>query len=413
MMNGLSRHLRSIPAWPAVFAFAVLALVCGTTQRLSAQLAPAVGERFQQASEAMRQGNFGEAVAGFSSVTKQAPTFAEAHFNLGLAYEELGKPNEAIASLEKALVLKPRLHGANLFLGVAYYKLNQLDAALVAIKKETTAYPKEAGALMWLGVVELAKERPEDAAEALDKAAKLAPNDVDILYHRGRAHLLVSKNSYGKMFTADPKSWRVHQVLAEANAEADHNTDAIAEYEEAIKLAPTQPGLHEELGSVYRNAQMPKEAVAAFSRELVIDPHNVLAGYNLAVLAVERGDGAQAKEFIDAALREKPDLHHADYILGRAEMQLGNDGVAMEFLRHATAIETDPEFLQQSWYQLGIAYRRLHRMPEAQQAMVTFQKLKSEEEEASQKNLKKFEVHHHEDAAQPPAPEPDANSSQN
>jgi Flp pilus assembly protein TadD len=94
-------------------------------------------------------------------------------------------------------------------------------------------------------------------------------------------------------------------------------------------------------------------------------------------------------------------------------MQLGNDSVAMDFLKRATAIETDPEFLQQSWYQLGIAYRRLHRMTEAQQAMVTFQKLKSEEEEASQKNLKKFEVHHHEDAAPPPAPEPGANSSQN
>jgi len=413
MTNPIASHLRFSPPCPAILVLAILALASTVTQQLQAQLPPAAGATFQQASEAMRQGNFEQAAAGFSSVTRQAPTFAEAHFNLGLAYEELGKPSEAVASLEKALALKPRLHGASLFLGVAHYKLNQLDAALVAIKKEAAAYPKDAGALMWLGVVDLAKDRPEEASEALDKAAKLAPNDVDILYHRGRAHLLVSKNSYGKMFTADPKSWRVHQVLAQANAEADHYPDAIAEYEEAIKLAPVQPGLHEELGSVYRNAQMPKDAAAAFSRELAIDPHNVLASYNLAVLAVERGDGAQAKEFIDAALREKSDLHHADYILGRAEMQLGNDSVALDFLKRATAAETDPEFLQQSWYQLGIAYRRLHRMTEAQQAMVTFQKLKDEEAEASQKNLKKFEVHHNEDAAQPPAPEPDANSSQN
>jgi len=399
--------------WYAAFVFVFLVFVWSTVPLLPAQVAPAVSETFRQASEAMRAGNLDEAVAGFSSVVKQAPTFSEAHFNLGLAYAELGRHHEAIVSFEKALALKPKLRGANLFLGVAHYKLNQFDTALADLKKEAVAYPKDAGAWMWLGVVDLARDHPEEAAEALDKAAKLAPNDVDILYHRGRAHLLVSKNSYSRMFATDPKSWRVHQVLAQANAEADHFTDAIAEYEEAIKLAPTQPGLHEELGSAYRNAQMPKEAVTAFSRELVIDPHSVLAGYNLAVLAVERGDGAQAKEFIDAALREKSDLHHADYILGRAEMQLGNDSVAMDFLKRATAIETDPEFLQQSWYQLGIAYRRLHRMTEAQQAMVTFQKLKSEEEDASQKNLKKFEVHHHEDAAQPPAPEPDANSSQN
>ena len=42
--------------------------------------------------------------------------------------------------------------------------------------------------------------------------------------------------------------------------------DAIAEYQAAIKLAPTQPGLHEELGSEYRNAGKPVEAEASFQR---------------------------------------------------------------------------------------------------------------------------------------------------
>jgi tetratricopeptide (TPR) repeat protein len=157
---------------------------------------------------------------------------------------------------------------------------------------------------------------------------------------------------------------------------------------------------------------MPKEATVAFQRELVIDPYNVLAKYKMGVLALERGDGAQAKEFIEAALREKPDLHHVDYILGRAEMQLGNASVAMDFLKRATAIETDPEFLQQAWYQLGIVYRRLHRLPEAQQAMATFQKLKDQEAENSQKQLKKFRVEQESvaepaDHDAPTAPPPD------
>ena len=384
------------------------ALVCCAAAPVAAQVSPEVGKSFQLASEAMRSGHPDEAAAGFAAVVKQAPTFAEAHFNLGLANEELGKHTEAIASFEKALGLKPKLHGANLFLGVAHYKLNQFDAALGAIKKETSAYPKDAGAWMWLGVVDLAKDRPEEAAEALDKAAALAPNDVDILYHRGQAHLLVSKNSYARMFAADSKSWRIHQVLAQATAEADRPMDAIAEYEAAIKLAPTQPGLHEELGSEYRNAGKPQEAAAAFQRELEIDPYNVLAKYKLGVLAVERGDGAKAKELIEAALKEKPDLHHADYNLGRAEMQLGHDAAAADLLQRATSTETDPEVLQQSWFQLGIVYRRLHRMPEAQQAMSTFQRLKNEQEEGSQKQLKKFEVRQNGDAAQTAAPEPDS-----
>jgi tetratricopeptide (TPR) repeat protein len=377
-----------------------LCLLFAADHPAQAQIPADAADKFRQASEAMRSGNLEEAAAGFAAVVKQAPTFAEAHFNLGLVNEEQGRHNEAIASFERALSLKPRLRGANLFLGVAHYRLNQLDQSLAALKKETAAYPKDASAWMWLGVVALAKDQPEDAAEALDKAAKLAPTDVDILYHRGQAHLLVSKNSYAKMFAADPKSWRVRQVLAQANAEAERHIDAIAEYEAAIKLAPKQPGLHEELGSEYRNAGKPQEAEAAFRQELEIDPYNVLARYKLGVLAVERNDGAKAKELIEAALRQQPGLRHADYNLGRAEMQLGNDVVAAGHFERATKTETDPEVREQSWFQLGIVYRRLHRMPEAQQAMATFKKLKDEEAETSQKQLRKFQVQQ-ESAARP------------
>ncbi len=223
---------------------------------------------FTQATQAMREGKLDVAAAGFSAIIKQSPSFAEAYFNLGLVREEQNKFDESIGSFQKALALKPNLHGASLFLGISEFRLNHLDAAAVAVKKETDSYPKDAPAWMWLGVVRLAQERPEEAALALDKAAQLNPDDPDILYHRGRAHLLVSNASYAKMFKLDSKSWRVHRVLAQANAEADRHSEAILEYEEAIKLAPTQPGLHEELGSEYRNANKIPEAEAAFRSEL-------------------------------------------------------------------------------------------------------------------------------------------------
>ena len=356
---------------------------------------------FQSATQAMREGKLEEAAQGFDAAAKAAPTFAEAYFNLGLVREEQGKFEEAIASLQKALILKPRLHGANLFLGIAYYRVNRFQPALAAVTKETAAYPKDASAWMWQGVIELAMDRPEEAASALDKAAALAPNNVDILYHRGQAHLLVSKDSYGKMFKTDPKSWRVRQVLAQANADAERHLDAIAEYQEAIKLAPTQPGLHEELGSEFRNAGKPQEAEAAFEKELEIDPYNVLARYKLGVLAIERGDGAKAKGLIGEALKQKPGLRHSDYNLGRAEMLLRQDESALKHLQQASATETDPEVLQQAWFQLGIVYRRLHRMQEAQQAIANFQRLKNEEAEKSQEQLKKFKVQQDPEVAQP------------
>ena len=380
-----------------------LCMIGGVTVPLRAQSPLGVDSRFREASKAMRNGNLEAAAEGFAAVVKEAPSFAVAHLNLGLVREEQGRHEEAIASFQKALLLNPKLRGANLFLGIAEYRLNQLDKAIPPLRKETAAYPKDASAWMWLGVVELARENAEEAAAALDKAASLVPDSVDILYHRGQAHLLVSKNSYLKMFKVDPKSWRVHQVIAQASAEADHYADAVAEYLAAIKLAPTQPGLHEELGSEYSSLGKVQEAEDAFLRELEIDPNSVFARYKLGVLNVEKGDGAKGKELIEEAVRVKPDLLHADYNLGRAEQLLGNDTAAIHhFERATTAPRSDPEVIEQAWYQLGIVYRHLHRMEEAQKAMATFQKLKDEEAENSQKKLKRFEVQQNPNSAQPP-----------
>jgi tetratricopeptide (TPR) repeat protein len=364
----------------------------------------AASDQFEHASEAMRTGDLDAAAAGFAAVLRQSPGFAEAHFNLGLVNQERGRYEEAIASFQKALALKPHLHGASLFLGITEFRLNQLDKAHAAVAKETVGFPKDAAAWMWLGVVCLAQDKPEDAAEALDKAARLKPDDEDILYHRGRAHLLVSKNSYAQMFKVDPNSWLVHRVLAQADAEAENHLGSITEYEAAIKLAPTQPGLHEELGSEYRNVSKFPEAEQAFKRELEIDPYNVLAKYKLGAIALEQGDAARGKELIEAALRVKPGLAHAEYNLGRADLLLGEDEAAMAHLQKATAEDTDPTVVEQAWYQLGTIYRRLHRMDEARNAMAMFQRLKDEGAEKSQKRLEKYRAEHPDASETPAAP---------
>jgi tetratricopeptide (TPR) repeat protein len=388
------------------FVFTILLLPAAVARSQTTQTSPAIAQQFQLATEAMRAGNLEQAGDGFAEILKHAPTFAEAFLNLGLVREEQGRHQEAIADFQKALQLKPRLRGASLFLGISEYRTNLLEASVAALQKETSISPKDPTAWMWLGIVALEKGDGDEAVQALDQAAKLAPDNVDILYHRGRAHLFVSNDSYARMFKADPKSWRVRQLLAEANAGAERHMDAIAEYEAAIKLAPDEPRLHEELGTEYRLAGKLPEAEQAYLRELEIDPENISARYKLGVIAIESGDPSRGKSLIEGALRVKPDLQHADYNLGRAEMLLGNDAAAAQHLERATsAAGSDPEVVEQSWYQLGIAYRRLHRTEEAQKAMATFQKLKDEEAEKSQKALKRFQTQQN-PASMPSPPSP-------
>jgi tetratricopeptide (TPR) repeat protein len=100
----------------------------------------------------------------------------------------------------------PRLRGANLFLGIAEYRLNRFDLAIGSLTKESALDPSSGNAWMWLGVAQLAAGHADEAAGSLDRAAKLDPKNTNILYHRGQAHLLVSRDSYTRMFKEDPTS---------------------------------------------------------------------------------------------------------------------------------------------------------------------------------------------------------------
>jgi tetratricopeptide (TPR) repeat protein len=369
------------------------------------QLTPSVAAKFQQGTSSLEQGNLDLAAQAFESVIRESPKFAEAYFNLGLVREQQGDFNAAANTLHHALILKPSLRGANLFLGIAEYRLNQYDAAITALRAEIKVNSSDPKAWMWLGVTELAAEKPEDAVVALDKAARLAPDDVDILYHRGHAHMLVSQASYEHMLRMNPGSWRVHQVLAQAAAQSDRDMDAIAEYQVAIKGAPGQPGLHEELATEYWKSGKLDEAEAEYTRELSIDPQSLLATYKLGSLRVERGKPQEGKPLIEAALRQNQNLPNAYYYLGRAETQLGNDLTAVdEFKRAVAAANTDPEIAQQAYYQLSQLYRRQHKTEEAQTALANFLRLKQEATEHQQQLFERKRKM--QEQGQPPPPEP-------
>jgi Flp pilus assembly protein TadD len=94
-----------------------------------------------------------------------------------------------------------------------------------------------------------------------------------------------------------------------------------------------------------------------------------------------------------------------DYNLGRAEALLGNDNNAAGHFERAVKTDTDPEVVEQAWFQLGTAYRRLHRMEEARQAMATCQQLKDADAQKSQKALKTYRQQHPDANEAAPAPQ--------
>jgi tetratricopeptide (TPR) repeat protein len=344
---------------------------------------------FRKGTAALRGGQLEEAAGAFTRCTVLEPTFAEAWLNLGLVRFRQNRMDDAIPPLEKSVQLKPKIRGAHLFLGIARYRQDDFGAARDALEGELRSDASNPDALMWLGVVELAAGSTAEATASLEKAAQLRPKDIDILYHLGRAHMLLSKEVYERMYQVDRSSWRVHQVLAQSFAQADRLDDAVNEALQAIKLKPDEPGLHEQLAVIYETQNNMEAAEAEFKKELNIDPHNTSAMYSLAAVSIDRSQPAVAVELLTEVLRKAPQSIEARYQLARAEAQLGNNDAAA---RDFTAVVSDPkrvdaETLRQSYYQLATLYRRLHRPEESRAALDSFARLKQEADVAHNQKL--------------------------
>jgi tetratricopeptide (TPR) repeat protein len=224
----------------------------------------------------------------------------------------------------------------------------------------------------------LAEENPQGAIAVLDKAYALDPHDVDILYHRGRAYYLVANASYAAMFQLNPDSVRVHQVLAEAYAQATRNQQAIAELEMAVKIAPHQPGLHEELADQYWVVGDLDKATAAYHEELTIDPYATSSKYKLGSLLVLSQNPAEGVSLLRDALHADPSLDDAHYYLGVGLAAIDQPTEAVGEFNRAISADPKNDRAISAWFRLAQVYRKLHQNDEAQAAMQNFLRLRAE-----------------------------------
>lgn len=347
-------------------------------------------QAMQQGAAAMAAGDFKAAITAYTTVTRSLPEFAEGYFNLGLAYFQNGQLNDARAALEKALQRKPELRGANLFLGLTDYRENRFKEAAASLLRETRLDPHNAKAFMWLGVCRLAQDDPQGAIAPLDKAYALDPRDADILYHRGRAYFLVANASYNAMFWLDPDSLRVHQVLAEAYAQAYRNQEAINELEIAVKMAPQQPGLHEELADQFWIVGQLDKAAAAYREELRIDPYAASSMYKLGSLLVLSQKPAEGVQLLRNALRTDPSLADAHYYLGSGLLILQQDQEAIHEFEQAIAADPGNNRAMTSYYKLAQIYRSMHDTQDERAAMQNFLRMRARKKE--QQDLYNAEV---------------------
>ena len=370
--------------WLGIIALgSVVVLGCAALQAQN----PAIEEAFRRGAVAMHNGRIADAEQAFRDAVRLAPRMAEAHLDLGLVLARENRLEEATASVEQAIRINPTLESANMFLGIFYHQANREPEARKVLQAEIEQHPNSAEALTWLGMVELAANRPEAAVGAFDRAAALQPDDLNILEYRGRAHNLVARDSYARMARLSPESWHVHRVRAQLAAEAGDHTEAISEYEAALKLEDRNSEIYEELGDEYRKTSQLDAAEKAYARELELSPKNAVALYNLGSTQIERGDNAAGVPLLREMLKSYASSPVAEYYLGRGLAAQGQDAEALPWLENSARSDGSGEVAKRSYYELARIYRKLHRTAEGETALKEYNRIREREQAKDAKQV--------------------------
>lgn len=225
------------------------------------------------------------------------PDYADAHYHLGRLQLSAQRYDEALASLDQAITLDPQHLQAYRQRALALRQLDQAaeaqrtdDAAQALQAQLVAAYRQRGGELEQLGHFESAAamyvaalELDRDNAELQRLHARALDNT------RQNAEVLASLRHALELRTERVARHASPEQLAANDIQRDYESARVA-LEKLMKLAPTNPQVYIDLGTVLRALGLDDQAMACYERALAFAPRSPLANWNRALLLLGRGD---------------------------------------------------------------------------------------------------------------------------
>lgn len=268
--------------------------------------------------------DFRGAIEDYTQAIKINPNYAEAYYNRGIVYDELGDKKTAIQDYNQAIKIKPNDADAYYNRGIAQSDLGDKKSAI------------------------------EDYSQAI----RVNSNYANAYYNRGIAQSdLGDKKAaiqdYTQAIRIDPKYTNAYYNRGIAQSDLGNRKAAIEDYSQAIKINPKYANAYINRGLVQSELGDNKAAFDDYTQAIKITPNDAIAYYNRGIAQSSLGNKKAAIEDYNQALKIDPKYTNAYYNRGIAQSSLGNKKAAVE--DYSQAIKLDSNYAN-AYYNRGIAY---------------------------------------------------------
>lgn len=321
-----------------------------------------IANHVTRAEAASARRDFAAAEREWQSVIELDPQSSQARNNLGMVCYIRHEYPEAEAALRKALELNSSLGTAQALLGATMLREAKWDQGIAELERALHSQlnrSAERTARVELHAALSARGKHQQAIEVLKPWLAKSPDDPDFLYEIGQSYLQLAGESFQRIAVVAPGSARLHQILADSWARQSRYKEAIEEDRLALAQNPNLPGVHYQIGALYRaydpSPTGEEAALREFGQELQMNPYDAWSEYRLGLIYWKRNKPDTALVHFRRAVSF--DSRHAPARIALARVLEANGDLAgaEEHLRGAE--KADP-FNPTTHYRLASLYKR-------------------------------------------------------
>jgi tetratricopeptide (TPR) repeat protein len=269
-----------------------------------------------------KMGNVESAEREWRKALEVAPRDSLTLSALGQVYLKKQHYSEAIEFFKKALEFDPYNATACLYLGVAYMDTHSLELAEPELRTAVSLFPLDSNARNALGKLYLVEGRTVEAEEQFRQSVEIEPNTMIYvslgLIHWHRGDVKLAEQEWREALRLAPNDSSILNNLGLACTNQGRYTEAVSFFHKAIELKPDDPTLHLNLGIAYGKTGQNASAETEFRTALSLSPqqHNSQAHFKLGALYLSQGRRAEAMREYQAGLKSDPENRDALAALG-------------------------------------------------------------------------------------------------
>ncbi len=257
-----------------------------------------LGAVFKQTSQPLKS------LEASQRVVSIEPKDAEAHNNLAVMLQELGRSKEAETSYKKAIAVNPNYASAQNNLGVMLQDLHRYEEAKISFKHAIACQPNHVDAHHNLGITLQELSLFAEAEVNFQQAIHLRPDFAE-----------------------------AHKSLGDVLQSLNRAAEAEVSFKKAIEIKPDFTDAFINLGVIYKELDRLDEAESSFRQAIVLKPDSIMAYSKLGLILQQMNRLDEAEISLRQAINTKPDDTVANSGLGSLLAKLGQHRESLEHLR--------------------------------------------------------------------------------